>query len=157
MSAIEYFCEEGVVLDLEAGDKEGVIRRLVEAAAAMGKIKRGRAEEVVAKVLEREEIGSTGIGHGVAVPHARAAGVKELVGVFGRLREPVEFQALDGRPVDLVFLLLSPTPSSGEHLEVLAALAMIARHELYRRFLRQAKDAEEAYEVLKEAFEEAGS
>lgn len=157
MSAIECFSEEGILLDLPAADKEAVVRELVAAAAATGKIKRGKAEEVVDKVLERERVGSTGIGRGVAVPHTRAAAVKELVGVFARLEQPVGFDALDGRPVDLVFLLLSPQPSGGEHLAVLASVAMIARDEVYCRFLRQARTVAETFEVLKEAFEKAGA
>lgn len=157
MAAIEYFCAEGMLLDIDVADKEAAVGALVEAAAAMGKIKRGKTGEVIEKVMEREAVGSTGIGHGVAVPHARSGSVKELVGVFGRLKEAVPFDALDGQPVDLVFLLLSPPTSSGEHLPVLAKVAVIARDETYCRFLRQAGAPSETLEILKEAFASSGA
>lgn len=157
MSAIEYFCEEGILLDIDTGSKSEALSTMVSAADAMGKLKRGKVDEVISGVLEREEVGSTGIGHGVAVPHARCAGVKELTGVFCRLKDPVDYNALDGNQVDLLFMMLSPSPSGGEHLSVLASVAIIARDEMYCNFLRQAGSAEDVYEILEEAFTKAGA
>jgi PTS system fructose-specific IIA component/PTS system nitrogen regulatory IIA component len=145
-----------MLLDLDAGSKDAVIEKMVEAAAAAGKIKRSKNAEVIEKVMAREEVGSTGIGRGVAVPHAKSSSVKELIGVFARTKRPLDFSALDGQPVDLVFLLLAPAPSAGDHLGVLALVARIARDELYCRFLRQAKTPQDALEVLKEAMEGMG-
>ena len=145
-----------MLLDLDASSKDTVIEKMVEAAATAGKIKRSKNAEVIEKVMAREEVGSTGIGRGVAVPHAKSSSVKELVGVFARTKRPLDFSALDGQPVDLVFLLLAPAPSAGDHLGVLALVARIARDELYCRFLRQAKTPQDALEVLKEAMEGMG-
>ena len=156
MSAEEYFSTGCMLLDLDVSSKDVVIEKMVEAAAAAGKIKRSKNAEVIEKVMAREEVGSTGIGRGVAVPHAKSSSVKELIGVFARIKRPLDFSALDGQPVDLVFLLLAPAPSAGDHLGVLALVARIARDELYCRFLRQAKTPQDALEVLKEAMEGMG-
>jgi len=156
VSAKDYFSSGCVLLDLEVGNKAEIIELMVTSAAENGTIKRGKAEEVIKKVMAREEVGSTGIGRGVAVPHAKCSAVKGLTGLFARTKKPIDFNALDGQPVDLIFLLLSPEPSSGDHLGVLAIVARIARDELYCRFLRQAKTPEEAVEVLEEAMQSLG-
>lgn len=152
----DYFATGCVLLDIDAGGKDELIIKMVEAAADCGKIKRSKNKEVIEKVMSREKVGSTGIGRGVAVPHAKSSSVKELVGVFARIKQPIEFAALDGQPVDLVFLLLAPEPSAGDHLGVLAVVARMARDELYCRFLRQAKTPEEALDVLDEAMGNVG-
>jgi fructose-specific phosphotransferase system IIA component len=154
--AEEYFAASCMLLDIDVSSKEAVVQKMVEAAAATGKIKRGKTAEVVEKVMAREQVGSTGIGRGVAVPHAKSTSVKDLVGVFARVKKPLDFSALDGQPVDLVFLLLAPAPSAGDHLGVLALIARIARDEMYCRFLRQARTPEDALDVLREAMDGMG-
>jgi PTS system fructose-specific IIA component/PTS system nitrogen regulatory IIA component len=101
--------------------------------------------------MSREELGSTGIGKGVAVPHAKHESVEGLVAAFGRSAAGVEFAALDGQPVQLIFLLLSSKDVSGQHLEALARVARLVRDDKFCRFLREAKDRGELAELLQEA------
>jgi PTS system fructose-specific IIA component/PTS system nitrogen regulatory IIA component len=101
--------------------------------------------------MSREELGSTGIGKGVAVPHAKHECVQGLVVAFGRSQKGIEFSALDGQPVHLVFLLLSSKDVSGQHLEALARVARLVRDDRFCRFLREAKSRKELADILLEA------
>jgi PTS system nitrogen regulatory IIA component len=101
-----------------------------------------KAAEVFDALMEREAAGSTGVGHGVAVPHARLAGVDRLRGVFVRLEQPVEFDALDDKPVDLLFALFSPPGSGSEHLRALARVSRALRQADLREQLRQARNGD---------------
>jgi PTS system nitrogen regulatory IIA component len=83
---------------------------------------------VLASLTEREQLGSTGLGQGVAIPHGKLEGLTRIYGLFARLAEPLDYKAIDGRPVDLVFLLLSPPDAGAEHLKALAAVSRITRH-----------------------------
>jgi len=101
-----------------------------------------KAAEVLEALLEREAAGSTGLGYGVAVPHARLAGLSRLRGVFVRLDQPVEFAAVDDRPVDLIFALLAPPEAGAEHLRALARVSRLLRQGDLREQLRQARGAD---------------
>ena len=106
------------------------------------------ASDVLAKLMAREEIGSTGVGYGVAVPHARLRGLDRMRGVFLRLDAPVEFGAVDDQPVDLVFALLAPSNARSEHLRALARVSRILRQADLREKLRQSKSADAVYALL---------
>lgn len=106
------------------------------------------AEQVLDALLEREAAGSTGVGHGVAVPHARLDGVDRLRAVFVRLEQPVPFEAVDDQPVDLLFALFAPKGSSSEHLRALARVSRLLRQPEIREQLRQAKTAEAIHLLL---------
>src|SRR5580698_4628562 len=103
---------------------------------------------VLDALLEREAVGSTGVGYGVAVPHARLAGLTRLRGVFVRLEQPVAFDAVDDRPVDLIFALFAPPEASGEHLRALARVSRVLRQADLREQLRQAHGADAVYALL---------
>lgn len=105
-------------------------------------------EQVLDALLEREAAGSTGVGHGVAVPHARVDGVDRLRAVFVRLEQPVAFEAVDDQPVDLLFALFAPKGSSSEHLRALARVSRLLRQPEIREQLRQAKTAEAIHLLL---------
>lgn len=125
---------------------------MTEALVRTGKVKERSAPDIVRALMDREDLGSTGIGKGVAVPHAKHESVSGLVGAFGRSSKGIEFAALDGQPVWLVFLLLSSKDSSGRHLEALARVARLVRDGRFCRFLREAKGGpEELAELLAEA------
>lgn len=96
------------------------------------------APEIAARLLERERLGSTGVGHGVAVPHARLAGLDRMHGVFVRLESPIDFESVDEQPVDLIFALLAPTDHPAEHLRALAKVSRALRQSELRQHLRQA-------------------
>ena len=106
------------------------------------------AEQVLDALLEREAAGSTGVGHGVAVPHARLPGLNRMRGVFMRLDQPTPFESVDGQPVDLVFALLAPAGSDTEHLRTLARVSRLLRQGELRQQLRQARTSEAMYALL---------
>lgn len=135
----------GVVDGLKAGSKKQALQELSTVAAALV----GQHERVVFDVLlERERLGSTGVGAGVAIPHGKLAGIDRLSAVFARLREPIEFDAIDERPVDLIFLLLAPQSAGADHLKALARISRLLRDESVCDRLRGADGAEALYAVL---------
>lgn len=99
-------------------------------------------------LLQRERLGSTGLGQGVAIPHGKMSGLKQIVGVFARLAEPVDFDAADGEPVDIVFLLLAPEGAGADHLKALARISRLLREGSAVQKLRASKDAAALYAVL---------
>jgi nitrogen PTS system EIIA component len=99
-------------------------------------------------LLQREKLGSTGIGNGIAIPHGKLPKLNKLFGLFARLARPVDFEALDGQPVDLVFLLLAPEGAGADHLKALARVARLLRDPELARKLRDSRDAEAIYAVL---------
>lgn len=106
------------------------------------------AAEVLEALSEREAAGSTGVGHGVAVPHARLAGLQRMRGVFVRLEQPVEFEAVDDQPVDLLFALFAPKHAGAEHLRALARVSRLLRQSELREQLRKARSADAVHALL---------
>ena len=136
-----------VVLDLRAPDK----RRLIEDLARRAGEATGLDPAAVAEALQgREALGSTGMGSGIAIPHARLPALARPFGLFARLRSALDFDAIDGEKVDLVFLLLLPAEAAGEHLNALACVARRLRAEPVRAALRGSPDAARAYAALAE-------
>jgi PTS system nitrogen regulatory IIA component len=112
-----------------------------------------KAADVLAALMEREEAGSTGVGRGVALPHARLPGLSRLRAVFVRLEHPVAFNAVDGQPVDLLFALFAPENANSEHLRALARVSRLFRNRELRRQLRQAKSEDAIYALLNQTTE----
>jgi PTS system nitrogen regulatory IIA component len=113
-----------VVANLRATNKRQVLRELARKAASLT----GHTEEAIFEVLsERERLGTTGIGHGIAIPHGKLPGLDRVYGVFARLERPVDFDAIDDQPVDLIFLLLAPANCGAEHLKALAKVSRMLR------------------------------
>lgn len=136
-----------IVLDLEVSSK----KRLFEQAGLLLENEAGLARaEVFDCLFAREKLGTTGLGQGVAIPHGRHASVKKAVGAFIRTQEPVAFDAPDGKPVSLLFILLVPENATGEHLEVLSQLAGKFSAKTVREALMAAADAEEVRRILVE-------
>jgi PTS system nitrogen regulatory IIA component len=107
--------------------------------------------EIFDALLQRERLGSTGIGNGIAIPHGKLASLDHLFGVFARLEKPVDFEALDGEPVDLVFLLLAPEGAGADHLKALAKVARALRDPAIAQKLRKTKDAAALFALLTQA------
>lgn len=137
--------------DLTADDKPAVIRELVESLSASGAIPAGDAAGIVAAIMKREELGSTGIGRGVAVPHTKHPTVERLVGTVGVSVEGVDFNSLDGDKVHLFFLLISPPDRPGDHLRALENISRQLRDDTFCRFLKQARSAQDIHQLLEEA------
>jgi PTS system nitrogen regulatory IIA component len=136
------------VVPLKARDKHGAIRELTTRLVASAG---GNLEDVVQSVEEREAMLSTGVGYGIAIPHGRSPTVGELSMVAGRSAEPLDFDALDGEPVRLVFLLVGPETAAGRHVKALARIARLLRRDDLRRALLAARTPEEFHAYLAEA------
>ena len=146
------FIEVGAIrADLEAEDKESVVIELVGALVGAGAVKAEDQAGIVQAVMKREELGSTGIGRGVAVPHTKHPSVNRLIGTVGISRDGVDFQSLDGEKVQILFLLVSPPDRPGDHLRALENISRQLRDDTFCRFLKQAKTVEEIKQLLDEA------
>lgn len=152
----DFVVAEAIQADLNATDKESVLRELIAGLVNSGHVPEQQAESVCQTVLERENLGSTGIGRGVAVPHAKHSSVAEPVGTVGVSHKGVDFEALDGDPVHLFFILVSPPERSADHLAVLEYCSRQLRHDLFCKLLRQAKTAQEIRQILDEVDESEG-
>ncbi len=134
-----------VLTDVKAGSKRQLLQQLAEVAA---NTVNADARMVTDSVWERENLGSTGYGNGTAFPHARIDGINKVVTVFARLAMPIEFDAVDGKPVDLVFLLISPENSGADHLTALAALSRVLKDPDVCEKLRHARSKDEIFAIL---------
>jgi len=151
MKFADFISQEAIRAEIEAADKEGVIREIVQALLDAGRVESDESESVVKAILKREELGSTGIGRGVAVPHTKHPSVDQLVGTVAVSKNGVDFASLDGEPVHLFFLLISPPHRPGDHLRALENISRQLRNDTFCRFLKQSKDAPEIQQVLDEA------
>ena len=151
MKFADFISTQAIQADLEAEDKEEVIREIVQALRDAGDIAEDQLESIVSAVLKREELGSTGIGRGVAVPHTKHPSVDRLVGTVGVSRDGVDFLSLDGEKVQLFFLLISPPDRPGEHLRALENISRQLRNDTFCKFLKQASSADDVRQLLGEA------
>jgi len=151
MKFADFVCREAVRADLAAVEKEGVIREMAQALLDAEKIAKNEYESIVKAILKREELGSTGIGRGVAVPHTKHPGVDRLVATVGVSRDGVDFKSLDGEKVHLYFLLISPPDRPGDHLRALENISRQLRDDTFCKFLKQAKTSVEILHLLDEA------
>lgn len=133
------------MLDLKAGSKCHVLKDLAHRA---GDILGLDPKYLFDAVMERERLGSTGVGHGIAIPHAKLPELDHVVGLFARLHEPVDFESVDDQPVDLVFLLLAPDAGGSDHLKALARTARCLREPSLVRRLRGLDKPDEVYRLL---------
>jgi fructose-specific phosphotransferase system IIA component len=157
MKLSEIIPEGAISDDLQATEKEEVIKEIVGTLVASGRIQESVSKRIVKALMDREELGSTGIGSGVAVPHAKHDAITDLVCAFGRSKKGINFDALDGEPVYVVFLLLSSKSASGAHLEALAFISRLVRDDKFVRFLRESKDKADIRELLAEADQTFGN
>ncbi|MFA5146263.1 MAG: PTS sugar transporter subunit IIA [Candidatus Omnitrophota bacterium] len=148
MKIMEFLNKKAIATNLKAADKEGVIRELVDLLSKAGEIK--NKEELVKALLARESLGSTGIGQGIGIPHAKSQNVKELVAAFGLSQKGVNFDSLDGEAVYIFFLLLAPEESAGPHLKALARISRMLKDKYFRELLRKAKDEKEVLHIIQE-------
>jgi fructose-specific phosphotransferase system IIA component len=140
---------ERIKIPLVSTTKDDLLRELVDLAADGAEVR--DRDEVLRAVLDREEVLSTGIGHGVAIPHGKSSSVSSLILVAGVAREGIDFEALDGKPVNLFFLLVGPESAAGEHVKALSRISRLLRRETFRERLVAALDAGTFYSVLSEA------
>src|ERR1700675_1973596 len=145
MPLTDLVAPQAVVPALKVNNKKQAIQELAARAAALT----GQGEREILEILQqREKLGSTGIGNGIAIPHGKLPKLERLFGLFARLDRPIDFEALDGQPVDLIFLLLAPEPAGADHLKALARIARLLRDPDIARKLRESRDADALYAVL---------
>ena len=143
----ELVSPQAVEAALDASSKKEVLQSLAASAAAL----LGKDQAELFNVLwERERLGTTGVGHGIAIPHGRVSGLDKVSGFFVRLSQPVNFESIDDKPVDLIFLLLAPEAAGADHLRALAAVSRLLREPKLCEQLRSAKDATALYRLLTE-------
>ena len=147
MNIRDFLSAADVAIDVRVADKASVLKELAAGAAAALNLS---ADKVVREIEKRDELGSTGIGRGVAIPHARLREVKKPLALLARLKSAIEFDAIDGEPVDLVFLLLLPTASQLDQLNCLAAVARKLRDTQVLGRMRSATSTTELYRAATE-------
>jgi PTS system nitrogen regulatory IIA component len=146
MKMMEMLKAEFVIEELKAVNKRDVLAELI---AVIAKGEGSVDPEAMLRIfLEREQLGSTGIGNGIAIPHGRLAGLNEAVLAFGRSRGGVAFEALDGKPVHLFFLLAAPENSAGQHLKVLAKISRMLKDGVFRKNLLEAKVRDDLVRII---------
>lgn len=147
VNLIDIIPPEGVLYSLKASNKKHALLELTSLAASFVGVPERRILEIL---LEREKLGSTGIGNGVAIPHAKLPEIDRLWGFFARLDTPINFEAIDEQPVDLIFLLLSPGTAGAEHLKALARISRLLRDQETCKKLRGTEDGSAIYSILTE-------
>ncbi len=137
-----------ILPQLTSKTKEGVLRELVHVLSQLEEpVNENRTVEIL---LERESLGSTGLGEGVAIPHGKSKEVKKILASFGRSLPGLDFQSLDGKPTHLFFLLLAPENSAGMHLKALAQISRLMKDQAFRKRLMEANSADEIYSIFSE-------
>ena len=151
MKILDILDKRMIISRLSSSDKAGVLRELVRVLAQVEKeVDEDRMVEIL---LERESLGSTGIGEGVAIPHGKSKDVKRLLASFGRSLPGIDFQSLDGKPAHLFFLLVAPENSAGIHLKALARISRLMKDQAFRKRLMEANSSEEIYSLFSEGDE----
>lgn len=145
MHLADFLDFDAIKTSLSGGSKKSLLQQLANLAGQRLDLD---SAAILASVSEREQLGSTGFGHGVAIPHGKIEGLKQIYCLFVRLAEPLDYKAIDGRPVDLVFLLLSPPDAGAEHLKALAAISRVTRHAATLEKMRGARSRDALAAVL---------
>jgi len=148
MKIMDFLKEGAIISNLKASDKEGVIKELVGLLEKKGEI--ADQEKVADLLMEREKLGSTGIGQGIAIPHTKTDQVKDIVIGFGLSQKGLNFESLDEEPVYIIFLVLAPIDATGIHLKTLAKIARILKSKVFRNSLKSCKESKEIFRVIKE-------
>lgn len=145
MEIREFLSPDNVLIDVRASDKADILRLLAgRASNALGL----PTDEILTVILKREQLGSTGTGGGIAIPHTRIVGLDKPFGILARLGNGIDFEAIDGRAVDLIFLLLLPATMGKDQLSALAAVARTLRNSNSARNLRKARTEQELYDAV---------
>ncbi len=151
MKILDVLHKDTIITDLAATDKKGILEELSQPVAKAAGISH---EDLVRVLMERERLGSTGIGGGIGIPHGKLKNLDSLILGFGLSRKGVDFESLDGRPTHIFFLLFTPDNSTGLHLKLLARISRILKNDLFKENLLKAVDCDEVLSLIKEEDEE---
>ena len=155
MKLTDFINRKAIIPNLKAKDKKAAIQELVQAMKKSSDGERFSVTEIVNGVMEREKLGSTGVGTSVGVPHAKLPGIKNVIGAFGRSKEGLDFNAVDGEAVHLVFLILSPPSKSEAYLQALQKVMLAIRRQNFLKFLKAAHSVKDIEVIFKEVEEVA--
>ena len=147
-SHMDMFKLEAMIHELSGSTKAEVVEEMVAAAAAGGVLPKARRQQALEALMSRENRGSTGLGKGIAIPHAKLEGLRKHAGVVARSSEGVDFKAVDGEPVHVLVMLISPESRPDEHLSLLRWVSGLARDPDFSSFIRQARNEQDIFEVL---------
>lgn len=145
MSLHDLIDNNAIIASLRVTSKKQALQEISERASAIANLP---AREIFDALLQRERLGSTGVGGGIAIPHGKLPRVTHMIGLFARLEKPIDYEALDGEPVDLIFLLLAPEAAGADHLKALSRVARALRDSSLTARLRATKDASGLYLLL---------
>ncbi len=151
MKILDKLDKKAILCDLKARDKKGVIEELAAPVAELAGVSR---DDLVKVLLERERLGSTGIGGGIGIPHGKMRGIGNLLLGFGVSRPGVDFESIDNKPTHLFFLLVTPEDLAGLHLSMLARISRLLKNDLFRENLAQAGTPEKVMDIIREADED---
>ncbi|HNX68010.1 MAG TPA: PTS sugar transporter subunit IIA [Candidatus Omnitrophota bacterium] len=146
MKITDFLSLKGIKIEMEAVDKEGALKELVDILAEVKDV--GDKKSILRALVERENLGSTGIGQGIAIPHGKTDKVDGLVSVLGISRKGVNFEALDGEPVYIFFLLVAPKDTAGPHLKALAQISRLLRDTYFCELLRRCKTSKDVFDLI---------
>lgn len=153
MKLTEFVISDAVIPNLQADSKEAAIRQMVASLKSAGKVRETDEEAIVGAILKREELGSTGIGRGVAVPHTKHPSVESIIATVALCHDGLDFESLDGEDVFILFLLISPPDRPGDHLRGLETITRYLKKDDFCSFLKQATTVEQVMDLLSEADE----
>lgn len=145
MKILDFLPREAIIDDLHSRDKKGILEELV---APVAKSAQTSHENLVRVLMEREQLGSTGIGGGIGIPHGKSKELEGLVIGFGRSRKGVDFESMDSKPTYIFFLIITPDNSTSLHLKVLARISRLLKSEAFKEGLLNAADSDEIYDII---------
>ena len=148
MQVMEFLSKKAIITDIKSTKKEDVIKELVDVIVSAGEIQKRDRNKIINALMERESLGSTAIGQGIAIPHAKADYVDKLVAAFGLSKKGVDFDSLDGESAYIFFLLLAPQDSAGPHLKALARISRLLKDKYFRDTLRACEDDKSVIKVI---------
>jgi fructose-specific phosphotransferase system IIA component len=150
MQVMDFLSKKAIVTDIKSTKKEDVIRELLDALINAGDIEKRNRNKLMDALMARESLGSTAIGQGIAIPHAKADCVDRLVAAFGLSKKGVDFDSLDGESAYIFFLLLAPQDSAGPHLKALARISRLLKDKYFRDTLRNSADEKAVIKIISE-------
>ena len=148
MKILEFLSKKAISVDLKSTKKEDVIKELVDLLVDAGDIDKKNRNKLVELLMARENLGSTAIGQGIAIPHSKSDAVGSLIAAFGLSQKGVDFDSLDGEPAYIFFLLVAPPDSAGPHLKALARISRLLKDKYFRDTLKQARDDKTVLKII---------
>jgi len=148
MKIMDFLSKKAIVMDIKSIKKEDVIKELVDSLINAGEVEKRHRNKLVDALMARESLGSTAIGQGIAIPHAKCDCVEKLIAAFGISKKGVDFDSLDGEPAHIFFLLVAPQDSAGPHLKALARISRLLKDKYFRDSLRNSPDDKAVVKII---------